>query len=570
MTRRRHTYVLALLLPALLFTGCGKDSGDGGSMGSGGVAAKPAPPDELSQLCPDGALVLVRFNDIQSIEEELVGLVSIVEPNDVDDARITKQIGENALMNPTMAGVDLDRPMAIAVFLSDMGAPSPVFILPVTSEAEYRKALEAGPMWEFVKDQTFLKPVGGDQGAGGWIVQGNDQALVQSIKMNGTPCPLARKLLGGDVAVAVDLEALNELVAPEIDNVMSSIDPAMMDMPPMMGPMLEGLGEGVKEFMASSDSIALSGSMTEGDMLLTIRYQAREGTATAQSLADARKSKPQYLSQLGTMGFMAVECQYSGESMWDLFGPIYDAVFASLDQEMVDTLKTMTTLADGLGMGIGLANGFEMVSLSHVTDAAAYEKAMKTYMGRMDEVMKALTDDQMAIMPMTFEPGEPWEHAGVTVAPMTMVFDMGSIPDPDAAQFLQMFFGPDGLGMQTAVVGEYVVATAGPTCRNLMTDTIDRVKSGSHASLPSAYEDATMGFPEEVNGILYVNLADIALMVNGIEGIPVPEEKKALLASPPSDLYMAGYIRTDGPTMTMGMRLRLGGIMKYAKAIFDD
>jgi hypothetical protein len=59
-------------------------------------------------------------------------------------------------------------------------------------------------------------------------------------------------------------------------------------------------------------------------------------------------------------------------------------------------------------------------------------------------------------------------------------------------------------------------------------------------------------------------------MVNGIEWIPVPEEKKALLASPPSDLYMAGYIRTDGPTMTMGMRLRLGGIMKYAKAIFDD
>ncbi|MHC4472543.1 MAG: hypothetical protein ACYS99_16460, partial [Planctomycetota bacterium] len=99
---------------------------------------------------------------------------------------------------------------------------------------------------------------------------------------------------------------------------------------------------------------------------------------------------------------------------------------------------------------------------------------------------------------------------------------------------------------------------------------IDRVKSGGSVDLPSAYQEATVGFPEEVNGILYLNLADLALMVSGIEGLPLEDGQKSLLASPPPDLYFAGYMRTDGPTLTMGMRLRLGGIMKYAKAIFDE
>ena len=94
----------------------------------------------------------------------------------------------------------------------------------------------------------------------------------------------------------------------------------------------------------------------------------------------------------------------------------------------------------------------------------------------------------------------------------------------------------------------------------------------SHVSggLAPVYAEATAGFPEEVNGIFYLNLGEIAPWIGDLAKEEINQAQQALLRNPPPDLWCAGYVRTEGPTLTFGMNMRLGQMFKYVSAIMQS
>jgi hypothetical protein len=559
MFRPSRLQILSLLLPVLLFA-CSAEEGGGtsGSFTATGVAAATAPKDELSLLCPEGALVFIRFNDLAGLEEEVYNLVRTADPDDEGVVLLTELIGRT-FMNPGMEGVDQTRPLGLALLDSERGEPLPVFIIPISSEQEFRTVLEADPNWSAMQQAVGLSF------PGKWAAFAMDPAMAGVVTMRKEPVPLATEMLEGDVSMAVDLVALNELVAPQF----AQMEAEQADMPPgmeMYQGMMTGMLDGVKGFLSDSATMKMSATMRDGDVSLTVSYGARPGSPMGKKLAEATPKKPELIHSLGTAGLFAAEFHMSMEGLWDFYAPMYEIMFAE-DPELLATMEKAFTMMDGGAVGMSIRNGMKMVALSHLTDPEAYGEYSREMMSRMNEFMEAMKESPgMAEMPVNFEVLPAWKHGDVEVTGMNIGMDFSGIPDvpPQMSMFMDQFFGPEGLSMQTCYVGELGISVAGDED---MKAVIDRVKAGETKALPQAFANATAGFPETVNGIFYLNLAEIAPWIGDMAKDELSLAQQGLLRNPPPDLWCAGYVRTEGPTVTFGMRMKVLQMVKYVSAI---
>ncbi len=571
MFLRSQLLILILIVPAFMLS-CSADEGGGTPVSSSGVtvadvaivadvAVKVAAKDELSLLCPEGALAFIPFNDLNHVEQEVHDLMRTVDPDGRNAVFLTEEIGK-IFLNPMMQAVDLTRPLGIAVFYDEMGGPMPVFLIPVSSAKEFKRVVESNPNWSAMQQAVGLSFLGK------WAVFAMDPVIIDLFELRKEPVPLAAQMLTGDVSLAVDLVAINELVAPE----MARMEDEPADLPPgmeMYGGMLKGMLDGVKGFLSDSVFLNYSVTMRNGDVSLTVKYGARPGSETGEMLAQAIPKKPALIHSLGTTGLFAAEFTMSMEKLWDIYAPMYEAMFAD-DEEMLALMKKGFTLADGGAVGMSIRNGMKMVALTHLTDPEGYQEYYGEMMSRMTELMDAMKEAPgMEEMPFTFEMLPGTKHGDVEVMAMKFGMDFSGVPDmpPQMSMFTDQFFGSDGLNIRTCQVGEIGISTVGDEDLKAL---IDRVRAGDTAALPTAYTDATAGFPETVNGVFYLNLGEIVPWIGDLAKEDLNQAQRALLGNPPPDLWCAGYVRTEGPTLTFGMNLKLGQMFKYVSAIMQS
>jgi len=563
--------ILILIVSALLFS-CSADEGGGtpgsstvGTVGGAGdvadVAVKAAPKDELSLLCPEGALAFIRFNDLLHVEQEVHDLARTVDPDGGSAVFLTEEIGK-VLLNPTMQGVDLTRPLGIAIFNGEMSGPVPVFVIPVSSAKEFKQVVESDPNWPRMQQAVGLSFLGK------WAVFAMDPAIIDVFELRKDPVPLAAQMLAGDVSLAVDLVAINELVAPELAKLEDKPADTLPGMEMYEG-MLKGMLEGLKSFLSDSEILNYAVTMKDGDVSLTVRYGARPGSETGEMLAKATPQKPELIHSLGTTGLFAAEFYMSMEKLWDIYAPMYEAMFAD-DEELLAFMKKGFTLADGGAVGMSIRNGMKMVGLTHLADPEGYQEYYAEMMSRISEFKAAMENAPgMEEMPFTFEMLPGWKHGDVDVMAMKIGMDFSGIPNmpPQMSMFMDQFFGPDGMTIQTCKVGELGISTIGDEDIKAV---IDRLKAGETTAMSAVYAEATSGFPETVNGIFYLNLGEMAPWIGDLAKDDLKPAQQALLRNPPPDLWCAGYARTEGPTLTFGMNLKLGQMFKYVSAIMQS
>jgi hypothetical protein len=175
----------------------------------------------------------------------------------------------------------------------------------------------------------------------------------------------------------------------------------------------------------------------------------------------------------------------------------------------------------------------------------------------------------MEEMPMSFEMLPGWKHGDVDVSTLKIGMDFSEMPGmpPEASMFMDQFFGPDGMSIQTCTVGGLALSAVGDADIKAL---IDRVVAGETVAMPQAFTDATAGFPEKVNGIFYMNLGEIAPWVGDMAKEKLNPAQSGLLGNPPPDMWCAGYVRTEGPTVTFGLSMKVMQVVKYVSAIMQS
>jgi len=576
MIRRLTLPLLLLLVAGLVLPACGKDENGTTDSGSGDgkemrTSEKPAATgDTLSRLCPEGAMAFIRIESLADIDEEVAGLVRIFDERAAAEAVPSKGL-EQVIPNPGLPGLSRDRPVGVALFMSGQG-PVPVMLLPLDSRDEFQAGLEASESWKYMKDQVGLAYVGD------YAVWAQDKSLAETVKLREAPIGLVADTLPGDLSFSLDMAAIYQTFAGEIDQIdagFAELERTVANAPgamPGSGQMIQGMAGMAKSFFTDSEWLGLSFSLDAGDLLATMSYRPKAESGIADYLATAKPVRPDLVGKMGLGDFMVCEMHYSPENMWKFFRTFYGWMLENAPEYRAMMEKSIK-LADGFAMGVDLSDGLEMVGVYHVTDGEEYEKLVQEMIPAMQGWMEKMipAGPQMPIS-VGFSAGEPWTHAGTTVRPMTMTFDVADDPNlpPEAkAEMDEMFtriFGEDGFVMHTAVAGEHAVTTVGPNAKFRMQEMLDRLKAGESAHVPAAYGRATAGFPETVNGVFYMNLAGLAKMIGNLPIDEIPPPMKSLLQSPPQDLSMAGYMTVEGGEVKMGMRMKLGEILEYVKA----
>ena len=489
MTTTRRLGALAIAT-ALVLCGCGDNKGgkgtEGGAAGGGGPAAAggtstgasggrqvrlaPAVEDDLGRLVPADAVGLVYVPSLDALEAKLRTVVGAVDSDAAKEVDVGKMIEQIA--GPAASQVDRSRPMAVALSLGggEKPAPSPTFILPVRDGAAAKAAFgEPEPG----------KPIP--------VVLGKYLALSESpdLRASETSSPLVKDLPAGDVAVRVDLARVISTYRKQIDEAMGQMgeQAGRGDRPGarpglaggQMASMMKGFTEAAKPLLDSAERFDLAVSVQGTTADLDLAFTAKAGSeldrpkSARGDVASVAAALPRDYPIVVLLGVSMAEF-----SEWST--SLMDAYLLALPEKQRDAFKKLMARSNemyallGSETAVGLSMGASGIEEAVVMTA----KDPKAFLAKLDEMMKGESFSALAEMGMAFEALPPTTTSGVEVRGWAMKFDWEKVMaangqdvalDPKArAKVEEMtgsLFGPGGLRVRMAVVGDRIVAVLG-------------------------------------------------------------------------------------------------------------
>jgi len=559
MSRNIRFVAPLLLIAAVAFAGCG-DSGTSGPAPTGPFALEAAPADDLANLCPEGAIAFVRIENLKALDAEILKLVMVVAPEEANDASVLTNIG-NMLGNPTLDGLALDKPAGIAIFMGP-GGPAPVAIMPLADKAAFEAKTAGNPSVKVIGDYAAWSP---------------SPNLLETVKAGGKASALAASVMAGDIAVAVNMAAVQPLRAPMFDQMDQAVDMMKQQVPGPAGEMYVGMAGAFKTIMTDAGEFGMAATLEDGKLDVAYRYVAKEGSETAKKIAAGKASGKSLLGYIDGGDFMVVEMMVSGESMWSWFGGFYESMFASADPEALTMLRKSFMLMDGVAAGVSFDGGFSETFVMGITDEKEYEELLeampKLFATMMESMKSGMPEGADLPMDMEFSAEETWEHAGVTVRNFSMKIALKDMPgmSPDdsatAKKMIAKLLVGETIEYHIGLVNGHAVGVVGANAAERTAALIDRVKSGKPGDRPAAMARATAGFPSDTVMVFTMDFASLLKLVSDIEKIPVEIRQK--LANPPAGLNLSGFVTNDGKAVGYGVRYDLMAIATYIKSFME-
>ncbi|MEN8148880.1 MAG: hypothetical protein ABFS86_03600 [Planctomycetota bacterium] len=515
----------------------------------------PAGPPTLANLVPEGALAFIRINDLAKLDAEVLELVKIIEPEEVDDASIKANLGK-VMSNPDLEGVDLDQPVGIAMFMSAMG-PMPIVIMSLSDPAAF-SVRTAG--------NESVKVVGP------FAAWARSPGVLEGVKVAEKPSPLFAQLRDGDVSVAVNMEVVGPMIIPMLGQLDMIVEMIRQQAGDAVGDMYAGMVAEMKTAIADTAGLNVAANLRGGKLDVTYRYVPKEGSATAKKIAEAKVTRKSYLGYIDSADFMAIDMKVPGSELWESFASIYGGMFK--DPEMLEMVKQSFLLLDGMAVGISFDGGASETFAMGVTNEEEYAKLIDLMPKHFDEMMKSMAEmmpeGQELPFDMGFTQGEPWEYGGVKVRSFSIKMAMkeSESPEvpPEAVDAMKKMFakmlGGETIDYHLAILDGMAVGAVGVGARERTVALIEMVKSGRPGLPPAAVASAMAGFPADAHMKFFMDVSPLLRLISDLPKIP--EEAKPLLANAPAGLGLSFYVAKDGAAVDLGYRVDLKLIASYA------
>lgn len=287
------------------------------------VAANAA---ESSDAVPESASVVLRLKAPNATIGKLSQFVDAVQPGFGAAVQGGLPAMGLAIMNPGLAGVDIEKDWWAITFIESRQKPAVVFVIPASDADALKKALPPG-------FQTHLS----DKLA---VYSDNEEALGKvRDRLSGKGTGLwskvdasTKKLFdSSDVSVLIHLRQLTKSFAseldqaePQLDGFLTQISAALPeDQRRQFVPMLDVyrvLGKSAVQGVRDSETLALGATFSKEAIRFEDRLQVAEGTATAKFFANQPTSEMSLLTRLPTNKpfYVGVKADMAGMVDWSM------------------------------------------------------------------------------------------------------------------------------------------------------------------------------------------------------------------------------------------------------------
>jgi hypothetical protein len=400
------------------------------------------------------------------------------------------------------------------------------------------------------------------------------------VKEGSTPNALAARLAGHTAGLAVDMDQVMARYGEEIMGGISQFEQlaGSQQMPELYQMMMSMYVEGVSAVLDQSKTAFVTADLSDGVLGIDVGMTAKTGTEAAKLIASSGAAPASLLGLFTKPGFLAAEVHLSPEAISTLYMPFVDLFAPMLDEETVGILRKSLTCWDSVAYSIGLADGLSFSAVMHLTDAEAYAETMDGTEELTTRLFDEMLPDLLAeagggVPPISFDfrEDEGFTHEGTEVRSWSLGVTIagGRELPPEAVALRNRLLGGERLVFHSAAVGDHAVMAMGPGAKAEVQALIGKVKGGATAATPARIKAAMPGLPKNVNALIYMDLGEIAKFVASLDVVPMNDEVRALLRTPPADLSIGGYMAMNGDTGIYGYRLNLATIIDYVKAIIE-
>lgn len=432
----------------------------------------------LDAISNDAAIVLRLKNPKGSIDK-VAGLVDAVKPGMGEQVR--GQAGAIGLLisNPTLAGVNMEQDWYAAVYVPEgankpsaggSGQPEVVFVVPATDLAAMKGAMDT--------DIKFL-----EHGKFG-VYTGDDLAGEKTEKrLKGEGASIAGLIDKdstvvfdqGEVAVFINVKHLLQVYADEIEQGLQEIRAQLANVPAEAPPGSPGINpkqilEIAGKFLSSAESgmkdalsCTISANVTNDGVAFEDVLRFTADSPSTRFIARHKPSAMSILSKLpaGAAGYFGVSVNMP--ELMNLSMEFTRAALGEKGQEFATGLKELNGLAYGatassFALGSMTEGIFRTISVAEVSDPQKLRDVSR-------KMMKSVgTIDAGNGLKQKFELSPDAETvAGNKLDLMKIEFDFDA-NDPMAAmiaQYMQVFYGPEGMATRSVFLKDRMVQTAG-------------------------------------------------------------------------------------------------------------
>ncbi len=512
--------------------------------------------------------VIVRLREPDQTFEKVAKFVERVQPGvgPVVQDQQEPLLGKLS-SNPTLTGADQTRDWYVGVYAIENEPPTVVFAVPTTNSGDFVSALGTNfqtrqeKNWVIYTDAATLPAVSASESAA--------TALSKEIQT---------RLADGDLTVYVNARHLTSVYSTQIKLLQEKVQESLTQLSAlsvqpginaegiakMYGSMIEGFFQSVQD----SDTVGLSLSLSEKDLIISHQTDFKSDSVSAKFLANNPQSSFDDLARLpsGWPIYSGVSCDTRGLIEWgtQFSTSLYEVPpekQAQLEKALkIDSDVKFGSFVSAADVSPTVNDALRQVSIYEISPASKYRESIYDLQAAVGNLKNGLMEQTMTIQ----RDAESFGAYKGDIITVKQEYTAEGDPTGVTTKMLDVLTGPDGVVTRNVSLQDKFVNTVGGGKR-LMEQTITAIEEKKTNRIAKFRE----GLPPTGNFLLLIDLpgtiARGVKLASKVEDSPLmvnPDAVDNLGLTPSYISFVAG---SKGDTATSQLRIPVEQVVGIAK-----